>query len=406
MNTADWGRRFQDMATDASTMYSHVLARYNELLRRVAAGELPPENVQNEFRDYLQESGSDATRELIELSVGLLAGLLYVEAKYREALLDGLLPSDGPVPPPPSAGGVDLTNWFQTLAAYANAQSRRGMGRYQQLVERVAAGQITPEQMRERGQQYLASQAPHFVGEVLNLGMDFVSRLQQSSTRMAEGMYDRVLGEEPASQAAAEMPLVVNLRGSPGATAQSEIVVENSRLTAADVVCELSGFTPRDGGPAVTAAADVTPARFRLSPGEERDVAISLALDPELFRPGADYFALLRISGVGSGEILVQVVVHSDKPASAEPRSATSEDGAAPAVQKAATTTAKSEPTSANTKADTKSKKPSDRKTDPKARAKEKSSKTKARTKSAKSRSKAKSKKPRRRTTRATKKSR
>ena len=318
MNAANWGRRFQDMAADASTQYSHVLARYNELLRRVAAGELAPESVQTEFRDYLQESGTAATRELIELSVGLLAGLLYVEAKYREALLEGLLPPGDPVPPPPSSGGVDLTNWFQTLATYANEQSRRGMARYQQLVERVAAGHVTPQQMQDRGRVYLESQAPHFVGEVLELGMDFVARLQQSSTAMADGMYDRVLGEEPKAPSASETPHIVDLRGRPGDLVTAEIVIENSQVTPADVICHLSGFSSRGGGSAFAASAGVTPERFQLAPGEARDVAITLALDPKFFVPGNDYFALLRISGVGGSESFVQVVAHCGEPQSAE----------------------------------------------------------------------------------------
>jgi hypothetical protein len=315
---ADWGRRFQELTADAGQLYARSLRRYDELLRRVAGGELKPEGVQKQFGEYLQEQAGTSTRELVELSVGLLAGLLHIEAKYREAMLDGLLPSEGPVPPPPSPSSIDLTNWFQTLSKYAAEQSSRGVARHQQLVERVASGEITPAQMQEQNRRYLEAQAPQFVGEVMDLGLSFVGRLQQSSTNLTDGLYDRVLGPEvDESSAAPGPPLVVDLRGASGSVITKEIVVENTRSAAADVVCRVSEFTPRAGGESFGTDVEVVPSRFTLAPGEARDVTLSLPLDRHAFAPGVDYFAILRISGAGEREMMVQLIAHSEKEAKA-----------------------------------------------------------------------------------------
>ncbi|HEY0553407.1 MAG TPA: hypothetical protein VGG20_04020 [Thermoanaerobaculia bacterium] len=319
---AEWSQRFQELAAEAGQMYTRVLRRYDELLRRVASGELRPEEIQNQFREYLQEQAATSTRELVELSVGLLAGLLHVEAKYREALLDGLLPSDGPVPPPPSPSSIDLTNWFQTLAKYATEQSARGMARHQQFVERVAAGEITSAQMQEQGRRYLEAHAPQFLGEVMDLGLTFVSRLQQSSTNLTEGLYDWVLGPETGTSAP-EPPFIVDLRGRSGSAVTTEIVVENTRAEAANVVCRVSEFTARGGGRSFASGAEVVPARFTVAPGGARDVTLSLPLDRELFTPGADYFAILRISGAGEHEMVVQIIAHPEPlepPRQSEPK--------------------------------------------------------------------------------------
>jgi hypothetical protein len=309
---ADWGLRFQELAAEAGQMSVRVLRRYQELLNRVARGELQPEQIQKQFRDYLQEQATSSTRELVELSVGLLAGLLYVEARYREALLDGLLPSDAPIPPPPSSSNVDLTNWFQALAAYATEQSARGMSRYQKLVEQVAAGEISPSEVQEQGRRFLEQHAPEFLGEVMNLGLTFVGRLQQSSSSFAEGLYDRVLGPDADRSGAPEPPICVELRGPTGSVVSACIVVENTRLDAADVVCRASEFAARAGGRRFRSALDIVPSQFTLAPGEQRDVTLRLALDPSVFAPGADYVATLRISGAGERELIVQLIARAE----------------------------------------------------------------------------------------------
>lgn len=301
------------MSADAAAMYTRVLRRYNELLVRVASGELKPEAVQQQFRAYLEEMATSSTRELVEVSVGLLAGLLYTEAKYREAMLEGLLPADSPVPPPPSPASIDLTNWFQTLSRYAAEQSARGIARQQQLIERIASREVSAEQMQEQGRRYLESNAPQFLGDVMALGLTFVSRLQQSSTTFAEGLYDRVLGPDPESAPAPEPPVIADLRGPSGSVVTAEIEVENTRDEPANVVCLVSEFTPRGGGASFVAAAEVTPARFTLAPGASHDVVLSLPLDRNFFTPDADYFGLLRISGAGERDMVVQLIAHAER---------------------------------------------------------------------------------------------
>jgi hypothetical protein len=307
----DWGRRFLELAADAGRGYDRVLRRYNELLTRVADGALTPEAVQEEFRAYFQESATASTRELVEASVGLLAGLLYVEARYREALLDGLLPHEGVIPPPPSPSTLDVNNWFEALAKYAAEQSARSIARQQQLVERIAAGEITVAQIDAHGRRYLNDYAPHFVGEVVELGMKFASQMQRSSTRAAEGLYDRVLGPEPASAERIEPAPILDLRGAPGTVVSARFVVENTRPVGAEVVCSMSDFVSRATGQVVP-RGEISPSHFALAPGEARDVVVRLPLDHERFAPSTDYFAMLRVVGAGDRETILQLIAHAD----------------------------------------------------------------------------------------------
>jgi hypothetical protein len=309
---AEWGRRFQDLATEAAQMSASSLRRYQSLLERVSRGELKPDEVQKQFRDYLQEQAGTSTREAVELSVGLLAGLLYAEARYREAMLDGLLPSADRVPPPPSPSGVDLTNWFQALSTYAAEQSARGMARHQMLVERVASGDVPATRVQEQAQRYLETHAPAFLGEVMDLGLTFVGQLQRSSSTLTDGLYDRVLGPDDQGSSVPDPPVVIELRGSSGSVVSSGMVVENARAETAEVVCRTSEFAARAFGRRFRAALEIDPARFTLGPGAQRDVALRLTLDPLLFAAGADYIATLQISGAGERDLIVQLIARAE----------------------------------------------------------------------------------------------
>lgn len=309
---ADWGIQFQRLAADAGQISARALRRYQELLERVARGELRPDHVQQQFRDYLQEQAGSSTRDLVELSVGLLSGLLYAEARYREALLDGLLPPDAPVPPPPQPAGEDLGEWFQALATYATEQGARGMARHQQLIGRVAAGEISAAQVREQGQRYLEAHAPAFVGEVMTLGLGFVERLQRSSSSLTDGLYDRVLGPDDA-RTTPEPPVYLDLHGTVGSTVSATLIVENTRTDAAQVTCRVSDFAARAFGRRFTAPIEIEPPQFTLAAGDAREVTVRLMLDPSVFVPGADYVATLQISGAGERELIVQLLARGEQ---------------------------------------------------------------------------------------------
>lgn len=315
---ADWGVEFRELAAEAGQASARSLSRYHELLDRVARGELDPDRIQKAFQEYLQEHATTSTQHLVELGVSLLAGLLYVEAKYHDTLLDGLLPADGPIPPPPSPSNLDLVNWFQALSAYATEQSARGVARHQALVERVAAGEISSAQVQEQGRRFLAAHAPAFLGEVMALGLGFVGGLQRSSASLTDGLYDRVLGSENARPAAPEPPICVDLRGPTGSVRAASIVVENTRAEAADVVCLVSEFAPRAGGRRFLSNLEIAPARFVLAAGEPRDISLRLTLDPALFAPGVDYVATLQISGAGDREMIVPILARADLPKAAD----------------------------------------------------------------------------------------
>ena len=156
-----------------------VLRRHRELLDHVADRTLDPDVAQHGFQSYLQQQAAASTRELVEASVGLLTGLLYFEARYGEAMLDGFLTPDDPIPPPPRPESVNLSSWFQTLASSGVVQNTRSIARQQKLIERIAAGDISVAQLDQHGRAYVSTQAPKFVSDVVELRLAFARRIQR-----------------------------------------------------------------------------------------------------------------------------------------------------------------------------------------------------------------------------------
>jgi hypothetical protein len=146
----------------------------------------------------------------------------------------------------------------------------------------------------------------------MTLGLTFVSQLQRSSSALSDGLYDRVLGPEIEGASTPEPPICVDLRGPSGSAPSAGIVVENTRLQPADVVCSASEFAPRSGGQRFRPALEIVPARFKLAPGEHRDVDVRLTLDPARFATGIDYVATLSIEGAGERPLIVQLIARAE----------------------------------------------------------------------------------------------
>ena len=310
MHAEDWSRRYQELTADVGRSYDRVLRRHRELLSRVADGSLDPAVVQSGVQSYMAQQAGGSTRELIEASVGLLAGLLYTEARYREVMLEGLLPPDEPIPPPPSPSSIDIGTWFQTLSSYGAVQSARSVKRQQELVERISSGELSVTELKRHGESFVTTQSPKFISEVVELGLAFARQMQRSSASMAEGLYDGVLGSDPEADDGADGMLVMELQGILGSTVESQVEVENAREVPADIECTLSPFVSRETGRGVSAGV-VDPARCVLTVGATREIAVRVLLDPEIFTPGVDYFGMLRVTGVGAREMIVQIVVRA-----------------------------------------------------------------------------------------------
>ena len=338
---ADWTMRLQQLAAKASQQYGRSMERYQELLELVAAGEIPPAAFREELPRVLREQ-TPALQRTNELTVAFLAGLVRLNARYRDSFLDALVPS-----PEASASDelppFDLTNWFQVLAGYAMEQNGRSMARYQTLVERIASGEITPSGMQDHARRFVERYGAEYVQELTDLGFEFLGRLQDVTYAMSDALYDRLMGRTPAAGTPAPGPPTrLRLQGPSGARVSASLIVENTRREPAEVVCHVSEFAPVGGGRAFRAPLEILPPRLVLGPGQQRELDMHLTLEPSSFEAGREYGATLWIRGHGEQDVQIELRVNVSAPATdgapvpgAPPPTRTRKTAGGPAASKA-----------------------------------------------------------------------
>jgi hypothetical protein len=81
----------------------------------------------------------------------------------------------------------------------------------------------------------------------------------------------------------------------------------------------VSDFARRSGEERFAAAIQLSPDRFRTGPGEQRDVSITVRLDPARFAVGVEYVGTLLISGAGERDLVVQLIARADPPGGGPP---------------------------------------------------------------------------------------
>ncbi len=299
---------FQEFMEKGRESYVRAFTRAQELLARVYRGELEPQALQVRLAPFLQDLGPEFSRQLGGLSFELFRGLSEVQARYAEDFMRGLL-GDGVAPapssPPPASADVkDWAQWNQALAGYALEQTKRAQSRYQQLLEKVANGEITPATIQEYSARFATDSGALLSRDSAELNTRFFEGLLRLNQQFTESLFDQLNNGSGQPDDPMES-LYLDFVGSPGATVSASLIVENTRAESADVCCRISEFRDADRkGSPFRAPLEVTPTDFRLRPGETRDVSLRLVLEPEVFVPGWNYSGTLLINKNGQGIVV------------------------------------------------------------------------------------------------------
>jgi hypothetical protein len=229
----------------------------------------------------------------------------------------------------------DTASQLQELISRALRQQVRSNQRFADLLRRIASGELSGQQVREEFRHFSEAEAAEYVRSLANLGISFFSHLLELNQGFNERFFERVVQngnghEAPEPEAKAR----ISLHGEAGATVKAAFVVENRRDQASDVALVFSKVKCGDGT-GFQAPFVAEPAAFRLSPGEERSVQISLMLHPELFAAGQTYSSSVMVRG--PEDMLVSLDLRVD--AAVEPHV-----GAPPVAEPAAPVAPKKKP--------------------------------------------------------------
>ena len=134
---------------------------------------------------------------------------------------------------------------------------------------------------------------PHeLFARITRLYFDLLTRLTDLQTTQIDGCLQGLLDAADTGVGSGALAL----SASPGDTAASSLIVENSGSEPLLVSCQATTVRRADGvGPAFVPAIALTPLENTVAPGEELRVHTSLSLDPGVYEPDVLYVGALRL---------------------------------------------------------------------------------------------------------------
>ena len=272
----DWTTSLQALTDKARSSYKYLLVEWQELLNKVARGELAPSVLEDRLPQFLEDDGAEFYRRLSALSFELFNELSELQANSTNEFIRGLLGNsavaDSPAPSTPTLPAADAapeewTRWYQAVTAFIAEQNEVALRRYQILLEKVADGKLTPASVQEFSRKFVHERAlvlsrdagemqMRFYEKLLQLNQEFITSLFAGLVRDANDSFndsdqpiqiDCLESSSPAAENNGPAPSAASLRTSEPLD-NAEVSVQTP------VALEPSDFRPA----AVSASLDLT----------------------------------------------------------------------------------------------------------------------------------------------------
>ena len=309
---AEWSGWYEDYLTRAAGQSARAAELYQEVMARVSRGELSATVMQDLLPAFVQARGSAYSADMAQLSMRFFGGLVRLSSVQAAELIGSLSPGLAPPSPgaPPPLRGDDWGTWFQQVNEYATAHGAATISAYQELLDRVAAGDIAPGQVQQTSARYLEQRSPEHLRQLMSLCFELLNGLNDVRTHYSEEFLEGMLGavrpdDEPALFA-------LELAAPLGDTASARLSLTNTREQPSVVRCAASEVRRADGvGPAFPSGITVEPEPVDLAPGEEAELAVSLRLGADRFEAGPLYVGELQVTGHGDERLAVPLRIRA-----------------------------------------------------------------------------------------------
>ncbi|HYA17424.1 MAG TPA: hypothetical protein VEF06_08155 [Bryobacteraceae bacterium] len=290
---ADWSVLYSQFMARSTAQSARTLRLYQEVLERVSRGELPPTVFQDHYARFAQAHGAEYSRKLYELGAAFLTGLVRIGAIYSEDAGELAAPGISP----------DPNQWSWQLSEYAGRLNARAMKAYRAQLDRVAAGEISPEELQRTASESMSRKLPGYLEQAGHLYFDLLNGLNEIRAQYEDAYFLELLEKEEK-----EPPVVLHMKAPLGEVASASLSVSNTTDAPATIRCSASDVRRSDGvGPAFAPQISIASDNIELGPGEEGTLRLSLPLEAGTYDAGADYAGTLFISGQGDVPVEVQL---------------------------------------------------------------------------------------------------
>jgi hypothetical protein len=297
-----WVAQYHDYLTRTAQTSRANRERYERLIARVAAGDLAPRALNGQLNRLFQLHGADYANGLAVVTMRFVAGLIQAGTAHTLDLLEQVAPgSVATTPePPPELDAADWVVSMQALDDYAERQRAVQLDATRAALA-TAVGDDGPPAEDERATDSHAGGGAADLAHAMTLYLDLLAGLDDLNAELGDHL-DAVLGPQDHTSP-------VDLRGPLGSPVVTRIAIYNSELDPLSLRCVVSEVRRADGvGRAFEPEATLSPERFELAPGVERNVRVTVQLADDRFDPGQLYVADLRV--LTPDESLVEIPLH------------------------------------------------------------------------------------------------
>jgi hypothetical protein len=290
---SDWSKSYSQFLARTAGHASRTLQLYQEVLACVAQGRLPATVFEEYYPSFIKANGSAYIERLTALGGEFLSSL--TQLNNSGSATRGEI--DGEVTAPVFELG-NPARWFEQYAEYAGQLNARAVKAYRRQLDRVAMGEITPEQVQQRVVDQMSHQLPEQMQRVGQLYFATIDRLNEIRARYEEEYFLGILALVQRQEQ--DFLITLALSGPLGGLAFASFGVTNSTSAKTPIHYVVTEIRRLDGvGAAFAPAIAITPEVLELAPGEEQTISVSLQIVPERYELDTPYTGFLYVTGDG-----------------------------------------------------------------------------------------------------------
>lgn len=202
-----------------------------------------------------------------------------------------------------SSNPNDVRQWIQELIQRSATDQLHNLQRFEEMVRRASRGDIDGASLRDEYLQFAREESARYINDLTRVGLSFYNTLIELNRHYNDRFFEQVSAASRqtnghSGEGEDELRVVeMELHGPVGGEARRAFVIENRRAEPVSVSFLVSEFADESGQTGFRPPLQLSPARFTMEPGEERQVTLTIPLLEEFFAVGQTYTATLIASG-------------------------------------------------------------------------------------------------------------
>lgn len=310
--TGEWPALYAQYLLRAANQSTRASDLYQKVFDCLARGELAPTVFRDMLPSFIQTRGPAYTNKLAETTSRFFSSIVELNATASHELVKLVLPGESSTGPdaPPDFDPSNPIRWYQQLTEYAGELNAKAIANHRTLLERVAAGEVSPDQVRQASSEYLDRRLPEQINQLGGLYFELLNGLNDLRVGYEEDFLSVVLAT--AKRPGQDSPPALDVVAPLGTATSTSLQLTNTRSRAAVVHCTVTDVRRADGvSPAFPPNVTVAPDGLEIPPEGEAMLVLTWRLDEGDYEPDVSYVGSVNIERDGEPRVEIPLRIRA-----------------------------------------------------------------------------------------------